>query len=419
MTNLSVPAPESTEAKNIHHLVMDIFWFGLAFPTTSRFLATYALRVDASAQQIGWLTAAPSLVLLFATLLSNRWRLRYPNATRAVILPGLGHRMVFLLPAFTPLFPHDWQPIWLILSATLPALSQGIASVVFLVMLREAVSIEKITLLISRRNFAFNVALGGSTIALGIWLTKAPFPWNYQIVFLLAFVLALVSLWHVKQTQSVYNMPASAQPISIKSAWRNSDFRAVTQITVLVHLAVFFVPPLIPIYLMDTLGRSEDFVALFSFVELAGAASIAMFMPQITHRIGNARLLPLGMFGMAVSVLMIGFSPAVMPILLGAALGGVFWTMEGVSLFSYFSEKTPSDQVMDYTKMYNQAAFLSMFIAPLLSTQLVEMRVDVVPVLLLGVGIRVVAGWFIRHIGDTTERAEKMKRELVVVGSRR
>ena len=392
-------AEQRVENGNFHHLVMDIFWFGLALPATSRFMAVYALRVGASTMQIGWLSALPALVLLVSTLLSDRWRRRYPDAAQATVLPGLGFRFAFLLPAFTPLIAAEWQPMWLILSVTLPALPQGISSVTFLVMMREAVSVERISALVSRRMLVLNATLGISTVILGVWLIRMPFPFNYQAMFVLAFALTLISLWHVKQTRPVFEMPVT-RPVPVMTALRDADFREVIKAVIGIHLAFFFAAPLIPVYLIDQLGANESFIALFVFVELTAGAAMAAVLPRITKKTGHRALLFPAMVGLAVSTATIVLIPHLSAALVGAALTGAAWTMAGVAMFGFFSEKTTRDQVASYTMIYNQAAFLSVFVAPLLSSILADGVIDIAWVLLAGAGLRLLVGVSIQLAGS-------------------
>jgi MFS family permease len=387
---------QQLEKGNFHHLVMDIFWFGLALPATSRFIAVYAMRVGATAQEIGWMASMPALLLLLSTQVSDWWRRRYPDATHAVLAPALGFRFAFLLPALTPLVPAHWQPLWLILAVSLPALPQGVSTVMFLVMMREAVSLEQITTLMSRRHLAMNVSLAISTAALGIWLARIPFPNNYQVMFLLAFGLTLISLWHVKKTEKVYDMTLPVRRLSAREIWRDLSFRQAVNVIVIVHLAFFFVAPLIPVYLVENLGADEQFVAVFVFVELTAGASTAACVPWVAGKIGHRALLPPSLMGMAASTLVIALAPNLTTTLIGAFLNGAFWTVSGVAMFAYFSENAPSDRVAGYTKFYNQAVFASVFIAPLLSSSLVDRYLGLAEVLLLGAALRLGAAFLIQ-----------------------
>ena len=138
--------PKTLEQTNFHHLVLDIAWFGLALPATSRFLQVYAIHLGAGATELGWMTMLPAIILLFSASMGSRWMMRHNNnAMRAVFWPALMFRLQFLLPALTPFMPTSFQPMWLILSLALPAMAQGVGGVVFLVMMREAISERQVT----------------------------------------------------------------------------------------------------------------------------------------------------------------------------------------------------------------------------------------------------------------------------------
>src|SRR4051812_11465638 len=193
----SVESQQSIEQANYQHLVMDVVWFGLALAATSRFLSVYAIRLGANDLQIGLLASIPALLLAFSSSLGAWWRSHHESSVKALFWPGIFFRMIFLLPFFAPFFPREWQPVWLIASASLPALVQGIAAVNFVVMIRESVNDRLITPLMSRRSLTVNVCVGVAALLFGVWLEKAPFPLNYQVMFLVAFALALGSQWHL------------------------------------------------------------------------------------------------------------------------------------------------------------------------------------------------------------------------------
>ncbi|MCA9907015.1 MAG: hypothetical protein KC519_00075, partial [Anaerolineae bacterium] len=117
MTTLSTTSTLAVENANFRHLVADITWFGLAFTSTNRFLSVFALRLGASEADLGWLTSLPALLLAFSTTFALAWRARRRSTIDALALPGFIFRLVFLLPALTPLMPPPWQIPWLVLSA--------------------------------------------------------------------------------------------------------------------------------------------------------------------------------------------------------------------------------------------------------------------------------------------------------------
>lgn len=409
----------SVERANYNHLVMDVAWFGLAMAATSRFLSVYAIRLGATPMDLGWLTALPFVVLLGSNLLSTRWRQHFPDSINALFWPALGMRLMFLLPALTPLFPPHLQPAWLIMSATLPALPQGISSTLFAVMLREAVPENVVTRLLSRRALLVNAAIGVAALVFGIWLEKGPFPVNYQVMFLIAFLAALLSQIHVLRVR-VRPVPVvaarrmvSAQPL------RRPAFQRTAVIAMIIHLGFYTLIPVTPLHLMRTLNASEGFVALFGIVELAAAAAICVFTDGITRRIGSRAMVGLAMLGTAAAALILAGAHSLPITLVAAAFSGASWTAATVGLFGVFTDSThdvPMSEMTDYTIIYHQVIYVAAFVGPLIGSNLANAGLSLVLVMLVGALLRLGAGGAVLKLDAlwtlTAQRSRRAYRQL-------
>lgn len=391
--NTSASSPEaSQERANFRFLVLDIAWYGLAMPATARFLSVYAIRLDASPALLGWLAALPSLIALVTSSWAAWWRGRHATMLQAMWWPGLTYRLMFLLPAFTPLFPAEMQPWWLVLAAALPAAPNGISSVLFLVLMRQAVEPSRLTVLLSRRSLAFNVAVGVSTLAFGLWLKLMPFPFNYQVMFVVSYALSLGSFINVQRTRELAPADISPPDRSPVRPWQSATFRRTAFVAVLVNIAFYSISPIIPLRLMDELGADEGFVSVFSVAELAAAALIATVTYHIVRRIGALMTIAIGMgvTGVAAGVLVVATS---LPLtLVAAVLSGAAWTMSAISLFGYFSENVPAESLTRFMTAYNQVVLLAVFVGPLLGSQLANTSISLTTVLALGMGLRLAAG---------------------------
>lgn len=403
----------NTERANFNHLVMDIAWFGLANAATSRFLSVYAIRLGASPADLGWITAIPFIVLLFSTALSGWWRQKFQDSINALFWPGFGFRLVFLLPAFTPFFPPEWQPAWLIMSAALPAVPQGISSTIFVVAIREAVPENRITGLMSQRSMWMNVTLGGAALLFGIWLEEAPFPNNYQIMFIAAFLAALVSQWHVSKVRvqaSEYRMATSNQgPSPLKSR----SFQWTIGVAALIHIAFFTLVPVTPLHLVNTLGATESFMAIFSIAELSAAALICLVTSRLVYRFGNGPLIGFSMIATALSGLILAMSTSLWPTLLAAALTGAGWTAATIGLFGLFVESThdvPLEEMTRYSTAYHQMIFMASFIGPMIGSSLANAHVSLVVVMLVGAALRVFAGGAVLTVKQLPSLRGNMRR---------
>jgi predicted MFS family arabinose efflux permease len=397
-------SPASTvhwESANFRHLVLDIVWFGLALPATARFLAIYAIRLDATALQLGWLTGLPSIVALTTSMFARRWRARFPDTVSAEFLPSLGFRFVFLLPAMTPFFPREWQVTWLILSVALPAIPQGMASVLFLVLLREGIRDHRLTSLVSRRSLFFNVAVALSTVAMGFWLKLVTFPINYQIVFVVAFMLGLMSWTHVMKVHVIAPQPLPQLSARVRP-WESRDFRRMMSVTVVAYIGFFSITAIIPLQLVNVLGADEVFMSMYALAELASAAFVSAWANRIVARIGNRPAIALGLGGTGLAAGLLVLAPSLVFTLPAAALSGGTWTLAAISLFGYFSENTPPEGLTQFSTTYNQVVMLSVFLGPMIGSVLVSGGLDLAAMLVIGIVMRLAAGGVVA--GDELRR---------------
>lgn len=392
------------ERANFYHFVLDIGWFGLAMPATARFLSVYAIRLGATASLLGWMSALPAIIALATSGLTPWWRGFYQTTRQAQLWPGVGYRMMYLLPAFTPFFPDDWQPIWLIIAVSLPAIPNGLSGVTFLVLLRESVQTKTLNALMSRRSMVFNITVAISTLAFGLWLEYATFPINYQVMYVLAFGLSLVSVWHVQQVRELTSAPLPTMTQPVQNAWKSPAFRRVAFLTALTHVAFFSILPLITLRLVDDLDANEGFMSLFALAELSAAAFMAAANHRIVHFLGSQLTIAIGMIGTAVAGALFAVLSSLPLTLIPAALSGASWTIAAISLFTFFSENTPPEHATRYSTAYNQVVMLSVFAGPMLGSQLVG-PLNIVLVMLLGASLRLLAGVVVgtdqRGVGST------------------
>lgn len=402
----------TTERANFKHLVWDILWFGLAFAATNRFLPVFAIRLGATPFEIGLISSLPAFLLLITSTLGAWWRNRYQTTMKALMPVAFIVRLPFLLPALAPLFPAQWQPMWIVLSVSLPALAQGMASVTFVVFMRESVTDSMMTRLLSFRSLALNVGVGVAALAYGIWLEKAPFPLSYQSMYVLAFAFALMSQWHVSRCKVV--VPEAAKPQKSASpllAWRSRPFRPVIAAAGLTHFTFMLAAPFITLYLVRAHGAAEGFVALFGLVELTAAASIGFFTTRIVRAIGNRALMAAGMVGTGIGVLIITLAPSAEWTLFGAVFTGASWTATAsVGLFGFYMQTAPSEGNAPYSIAFHQALGLGMAAGSMLGGMLVNGGLSLIYMLLIGAAARILCGIFIeaplarRHSHQIAER---------------
>lgn len=390
---MAAQAEAAAERSNYVHLVWDIAWFGLGLTALTRFGSIFAIHLGANAVQIGLLTALPALILLFSSAASRWWLQRFANKSRAQFWAGLFFRLNFLLPAFAPLLPPRWQPIWLILALTIPAIPQGPAGVIFITLMREGVSEGKMPKLISMRTLALNIGLAISAVAYGLWLEHATYPYNYIVMFLTAFAFSLISLKHCGLVRVAPVVPQVRQKTSsMFRVWRERRFQRVAFVGGVMHIAFLSVNSMIPLYLVNNLGATEGFIAVFGLVELFAGATMALFTTRLVRWLGYRTLIAVMMAGTALSAIVLAFAHTLPITLIGGAISGACWSAAAmVGLFGFYNEQAPKDNTEDYNIGYQQMIGLSSFIGPLLGSLLAGAGVALPIVLLIGAVLRLFA----------------------------
>ncbi|MCA0456442.1 MAG: MFS transporter [Chloroflexi bacterium] len=390
----TVGMASSKEKSNFHHLVMDVVWFGLAISAIDRFREVYAIRLGADTTQLTLLASLPSLVLFVTSSVANRWLKRYASSKDAIKFPGLIFRLAFILPALTAFFPPELRLPWLILSVLLPAIGQGIAAVGFIVMFREAVSGSLVASLHTRRMMVINITVAISGLTMGFWLERAPFPFNYQMVFVVGFILSLISWRHVTKVEPLPELvtPPPAEPTQRVNPWRYPTFQVVAFIIVLCFMTFTSIKPMQSLYMVNVLHADEWFLSLFGLVELASGAFVALFTARVIARFGNRTMIAYGLIGTGIAAFIIASAQSLPITLLSAAIGGSAWTIVNIGQFAYFSEMTPHEHKEPFTTAYHQTVFMATFIGPIIGKLLTTGDLPMVSVLVIGAILRVTAG---------------------------
>jgi MFS family permease len=406
MATISQPS-QPIEKANYFHMLMDIAWFGLALAATTNFLRFFALDLGASAFDLGLIVSIPAFVIIFACMGSAWWRNRHRDSVRAVLLPGFIQRLGFFLPVFAPFMPAQFQVPWLIFSATVPVLGQGIAASVFTIMMRDTISDDKMRPLLAQRHIALNIAMFLSNAIAGFLLSVLPFPVNYQAMFLVAFAFAMVSEWHLTKLH-VLNPQASEGKLKLRTygeLLHDKNFRTVAVMAFTIFFVFHVIVSVIPLQIR-AIGADSGFIALMGNVEVMAGFLAVIKLEWLISRFGTRRLLVVSTFALGFAALVYAFSTNLVMIIIASALSGGFWSLTNVCLFSFLLERTRKDDIRA-AEIYHQLLFLGIALAPMIGSSLAQAGVNLGAVLIFGAIIRF-GGAFICEFGTRTNK-KKLK----------
>lgn len=385
----------TVEDANVWHLYLDIAWFGVLNGMATTFTSVFAIGLGASDTLVGWLSALPALInvlwLIPSASIIERQKRRMP----LIMVGGFLHRLGYLLVALIPLLT-SYRAEALVAVVALTAFPSAMAGVAFTSLLAEAVPASRRAHLISIRNTLLS---GVSTITVlvgGKLLDLVAFPVNYQLLFFVAFLTSLVSLYHVGRVRIpdavIAERPGRPRPAltqSLKEIWRHQDFVRFSVSSLTYNWGLYMPAALYSIYKVKYLHASNTWIGLFTTIYNVTTVITYIRWGRFTAKRGNRLALLISSLGLTLYPTLTGLSPRLEPLLGVAVLGGVFSAGLNLALFNTMLQVCPDDRRPSYVAIYNTLVNIAAFCAPLLGTFLADW-LDIRIALILAGAVRLV-----------------------------
>ena len=388
--------------QHFHHLYGDIGWYGLVAGTTIAFLAVYAARIGARAFQIGMITAGPAMVNLIFTMPAGRWLQSRPIGP-SVFRSAMIFRILYLIYALLPMLLAPAVQIEVLIWATLLLTIPGVALAIgFNALFAIAVPIEWRGYVAGRRNALLSVVYIAASLLAGFILDRTALDVGYTLIFLIGFVGAAMSTYHLYRLREIIDLPGdepqrirqiigdTAQPgdmrggqgvgqrvtVALRAFTRGQDllrtdvirghFGIVILALFTFHLAQFMPGPLFPIRWVDQLNFDDGQIAIGTAVFHASVLLGSLQIDRLTRRYGNHKLTVVGTGLLSTYPLFTAFMPNLLFYILTSIIGGLAWALAGGTLANYLLEKVPDNDRPAYLAWYNIALNLAIFIGVLL-----------------------------------------------------
>jgi Na+/melibiose symporter-like transporter len=262
--------------RNLRYLVIEIFWAAI-FTGCVSFNAAYMIRLGGSNLLISLLTSGAALInaiatMPFAALLEGTAR-RRPLIVGSLGLLRLGHLALIAIP---------WLPGWraemMLLILLLLNIPVALFTAGWLPLLAEIIPLRRRARVFSSRNITLGITVTITTFLLGVWLDRAPFPFNYQLLYALAVVtssLSTVYVARIAMPDSAVAAPSERQRLSLgllrDLISTHRPFANIILNTLIFNIALWMAVPLQPIYFVRTLGASNAWLGLWLGIVSAGA----------------------------------------------------------------------------------------------------------------------------------------------------
>lgn len=381
-----------TTQRNMRYLVLEIFWAAI-FNGCIAFNAAYIIRLGGSNLLVSLLTSGAALVnaiaaLPFAAFLERRAN-RRPWMLWSIAIVRLGHLGLIAIPWLLTGSYRAEAVVVLLIALNVPV---ALFTAAFLPMLADVIPLPQRARVFSARNITLGATVAVCTFLFGQWLDRAPFPFNYQLLFAFGVVAATLSTLYLTRL----TIPASRvspsqtrQPFNlalIRHVWREQrPFVNITINTLVFNLAFWMAVPLQPIYFVRVLGASDGWLGLWTTLVSAGTIGGNLLWERMIRRYGFGWALLRAAFLSGIYYMLIAIFPNLTLILIFGLLAGLISPGIDLSHFNLLLEVTPEERRATYLGLFVTVMNIGFFVVPLAIAPLSALIGEQMLVLALGV----------------------------------
>jgi hypothetical protein len=363
----------SIQARNWRLVQVDSLFVGIV-TASGTYLPVFLLRLGASANDVGLLTALPALTALALAIPLGRWlqgrRNIVPWYSRMRLLAWLGYAVIAVVAATLP----REQAIPVILAVwALSSLPSTAGLVAFPVVMDGAAGRDGRFDLLGRRwaiagtSTAIAVALGGQ------FLNALPFPANFELLFVLVSLAGLGSYLQSSRIVIPDHVRAAGPveaplAVRVRSLWSlvlsNRPFIRFELRSLVYTASIGLALPVLPLFYVHEVAAPDAWIGVIGAAQSAGAVLGYLVARQLARRRGGAMTLLPSMLAAALApaaLAAIGWLPAVAAIsfVIGLASAGV-----QLALFDQFMRRIPREHGVTFSSVDQSVQNLALVVTP-------------------------------------------------------
>lgn len=395
------PHGASLDDRNIKCLYGEIGWVAVLSGVIT-FNAPYALRLGASNAEIGLLASLPALMAILVTIPAGAFLNKARGSTvRALTWTLFANRIGYVLAALVPVLAVGHPSLLAIGIFVVFSAPGHFYNVGWNALLADVTPEHWRAKVFARRSIILSVVSTVSVFVSGRWLSYAPFPQSYQVLYLVGFVAALVSLYYVNKLRplpreadglgepQVFSLRNEAADLACKLRAEPQFVRIV--INTLAHgMGVWLAGPVYVLFYVRTLHAQEAWLGVNGMVATLAPVMGFYLWQRIIGVRGERWVLRLTIMLLWLYPFLVGLTYNLSIILVWSALYGLVAPGVTLSHFNMLLKVIPNAHRPLFMAVYITVMNLGAFVMPLLGAWLAE-RIAPGPTLVLG-GVLCVLG---------------------------
>jgi len=365
-------------SENMRHLVWEFTLWGVVVGFMVNFLNVYTVRLGASSLLVSAVTYGPTLIVMLGQLPVANLLGKTGHRMKWMLGSMFTARLFYLLIALLPFFISERKAELTVLLIVLQAFPGTVAGVSSLAIFADSVPSERIAGLQGKRMAAYGLSTTLSNLIAGQVLLRLPFSFNYQVLFIAAFLASLGSTYHLSRLTVRDYAPISEIDWNFFNVLnRTLRYRLFTLFIIaasVFHVALGMLAPLVPLYLVRLL-KATDYQ--YSLLAVTGSTTVmvsSLIIRKFVYQIKPGMLLVFAIAGHGLYPLLFSIAPSIYWIYPFSVFANIFGAAIGVSLFADLVKITPLGDRTEFIGVYvmsiNAAVFLSSLFAGFLAKDL-------------------------------------------------
>ncbi len=400
--NEKLRTPTNLYERNARYVMIDGIGVGIVSGVAT-FLSVFLTRLGASNVMVGLLTAMPAVtgaltsIPLGHFLGSRRNPVVWYARSRVLVLSS--YALTGLVPFFFPDETAIWAIILIWAVATVP---QTMTNILFTLVMMAVAGPSRRLSLMSRRWATLGITSAISVALVGLVLDLLNFPINYQVVFICSFAGGLISYAfstnivlpeeNIAKAEASPNLPWHASARRMARLFVDSKpFARFVGSQFVFRMGIAMAIPLFPLYWVRTIGASDSAIGLISTVQSSVLLIAYTLWIAVARRRGEGFVLIVCAFGVALYPLATAFTTQVWPLLIWAALAGLFSAGSDLVIFDVAAATAPAEARGAAIGVYHTSTYIATFVAPLIGTAAAQ-QVGIDTMLIVAAVLRMAGG---------------------------
>lgn len=390
----------STTNQNIVYFTIDTAFQGLVMGGIFGFISVFVVRLGASNLMVSLVTSLPAIVMAAFSIPAGRLVERKIDLVVYTTRVRWFHRLSFLLVAMLPFFGTRWLVEIIVFVWAAKQITAALLQASWMAVVAEMIPPARRAKVNGTRWAIVSVVTTVATATFGYILDRLPFPLSYQVVFSISFLGGIAGMYFFNKIRIPDNVPVERpKPDGVPIVQRVRDYLHTMNVPAFVRYEIAATvfrfgmnlpAALYSIYWIRALNASDLWIG---WQATAGKTALIIgyiVWGRLISRKG--RYVPL-----LICIAALGLYPVLTGLVtdqkwlpLVAIVQGLFITGANISFFDTLLAVVPAAGRPNFIALNTTLANVTVFLAPMLGSFLVE-RMDISVVFFIAGGIHIVA----------------------------